>query len=78
MKVKTVVAHANGYGKPFKKRKGSIYSLPDRAATHLIDMGFVCEYERQVRGRKRPRKSPVGIEADNSESVSSESGAESP
>ncbi|GLQ20389.1 hypothetical protein GCM10007854_13440 [Algimonas porphyrae] len=51
VKVKTLRPHANGYGHPFNKRKGSIYVHP--APESLIRQKVVEPYaERETRRRK--------------------------
>ena len=76
MRVKALAPHSNGYGKPFSKRKGSIYDHP--APHHLIKIGLITPYENKskVRGRKGAGKSVDGIDGSNSQERDAESGSQ--
>lgn len=52
MKVKTIKAHANGYGAKFEKATGDEYEIPDASAKTLIDEGLIEE----VKGDDAPAK----------------------
>lgn len=43
MKVKTLIAHMNGYGDAFEKNVGDEYDMPDAHAAPLIEAGLAEE-----------------------------------